>query len=665
VLPARFLTLLLAIILGAAPAFGQNVAWTRHEPAGPDGSGTLAYDSARGVTVLFGGVSNDQTWEWDGTRWTQRIVAGPHARSGCAMAYDAARGVTVLFGGVYQREDTSYNWLSDTWEWDGTSWTQRMVTGPSGRASAMSYDAARGVTVLFGGSNDPWGCGQCGGILGDTWEWDGASWTQRTSQSAPARRFGHAMVYDSARHVTVLFGGRCSWDCIMAPETWEWDGASWSLTSANGPRGRMGPALAYDAARGVTVLFGGSLDEEYLSDTWEWNGSHWVQRTAQGPTNLGWQSAAYDAARRVTVLFGAVGPDGGFAVSTWEWNGTTWTQPYTAGVPALAHHAMAYDTARGVTVLFSVTYPFGGETWEWNGTTWTERTLTGPGLRVDHAMAYDTRRGVTVLFGGGWGPSLYDDTWEWNGTTWTQGAGPRPPARYCHAMAYDTARGVTVLFGGGSSPAGGAPLADTWEWDGVLWTQRMVTGPALGDCVAMAYDSARGVCVLVGEHPSGAESIPQTWEWDGSSWTQRMVTTPFVSGSRVAYDSARNATVLFGGASGGETWEWNGTVWRPRLIAGPSARSFHAMAYDSARRTTVLFGGGDDLSTWELAFACTADFNNDGDTGTDADIESFFACLAGACCPACPPNTDFNGDGDSGTDADIEAFFRVLAGGSC
>ena len=62
---------------------------------------------------------------------------------------------------------------------------------------------------------------------------------------------------------------------------------------------------------------------------------------------------------------------------------------------------------------------------------------------------------------------------------------------------------------------------------------------------------------------------------------------------------------------------------------------------------------------------CSADFDRDGDTGTDADIEAFFACLAGSCCPGCPPDADFNGDGDSGTDADIEAFFRVLAGGAC
>jgi hypothetical protein len=62
----------------------------------------------------------------------------------------------------------------------------------------------------------------------------------------------------------------------------------------------------------------------------------------------------------------------------------------------------------------------------------------------------------------------------------------------------------------------------------------------------------------------------------------------------------------------------------------------------------------------------TADFDGDGDVGTDADIEAFFACLAGNCCPTCfELGADFNGDGDVGTDADIESFFRVLAGGEC
>jgi len=62
----------------------------------------------------------------------------------------------------------------------------------------------------------------------------------------------------------------------------------------------------------------------------------------------------------------------------------------------------------------------------------------------------------------------------------------------------------------------------------------------------------------------------------------------------------------------------------------------------------------------------SADFNCDGDVGTDADIEAFFACIAGNCPGApCTSSADFNHDGDIGTDADIESFFRVLGGGPC
>jgi hypothetical protein len=64
-----------------------------------------------------------------------------------------------------------------------------------------------------------------------------------------------------------------------------------------------------------------------------------------------------------------------------------------------------------------------------------------------------------------------------------------------------------------------------------------------------------------------------------------------------------------------------------------------------------------------LPNTCYADYNHDGDVGTDQDIEAFFACLAGNCCTDCTP--DFNGDGDTGTDQDIESFFRVLVGGPC
>jgi probable HAF family extracellular repeat protein len=85
---------------------------------------------------------------------------------------------------------------------------------------------------------------------------------------------------------------------------------------------------------------------------------------------------------------------------------------------------------------------------------------------------------------------------------------------------------------------------------------------------------------------------------------------------------------------------------------------------------TVVCGEGwyQGLESGWIAYlsprCASADFNHDGDAGTDADIEAFFACVAGSCCPRCD-SADFNGDGDWATDADIEAFFRVLAGGNC
>ena len=127
-------------------------------------------------------------------QWIQRVVSGPSPRWGHAMVYDAARGVTVLFGGKVVASGDN----DETWEWNGTAWTQRLVSGPSARVQpAMAYDTTRGVTVLFGG-----GAGDDDND--ETWEWDGAAWTQRVV-SGPSPRFYSAMAYDEARGVTVRF----------------------------------------------------------------------------------------------------------------------------------------------------------------------------------------------------------------------------------------------------------------------------------------------------------------------------------------------------------------------------------------------------------------------------------------------------------------------------
>ena len=91
------------------------------------------------------------------------------------------------------------------------------------------------------------------------------------------------------------------------------------------------------------------------------------------------------------------------------------------------------------------------------------------------------------------------------------------------------------------------------------------------------------------------------------------------------------------------------------------------MAGQTAYNQWVLHGKSEPTEmdyAMTMVSACTPDFDGDGDTGTDADIEAFFACLGGNCCATCA-SSDFNADGDTGTDADIESFFRVLSGGPC
>lgn len=179
------------------------------------------------------------------------------------MAYDSDREVTVLFGGFYY--PNSYQ-LGDTWEWDGTTWTLRSSTGPSPRDSvAMVYDSARGVTMLFGGHD--WFYPYANG---DTWEWDGTTWTLLSTASYPSPRYNHGMVFDSIREVAVLFGGyEGSGPSRIRADTWEWDGAEWTELITAGPSTGATHKMAYDSTRGITVLFGLSQPNYDNAQTWE------------------------------------------------------------------------------------------------------------------------------------------------------------------------------------------------------------------------------------------------------------------------------------------------------------------------------------------------------------------------------------------------------------
>jgi len=281
----------------------------------------------------------------------------------------------------------------------------------------MAYDAARSQVVLFGGINP-----NSGVMLNDTWVWDGSNWTQKSPQTSPPAREGHAMAYDIARGQVVLFGGL---DAKMNAlnDTWLWDGVNWTQSTARGPGARGNTAMAYDADRSQVVLFGGEdAQSKTIADTWVWDGSSWTQKTpAASPASRLGHAMVWDAARSQVVLFGGDDANSDALADTWVWDGDNWTQksPQTSPPPRVAH-AMAYDAAHSQTVIYggmfsSVNYVPENDTWVWDGGNWNKSlSPANPPAGAGGAMAYQATRGQVVMTL--WtSPGTVTDTWTWNG----------------------------------------------------------------------------------------------------------------------------------------------------------------------------------------------------------------------------------------------------------
>ena len=598
--------------------FAAGATGSPHWKAGPmppemsrSARHAMCYDASRQVVVVFGGFIVDATqnnylsnatFELGAAGW--QAGAPPHpalrARQYAAMGYDSVRQRVVLFGG----EDSSYRKVADPWEYDGELWVPAAAP-PAGLDArlghAMAFDEARGRMVLFGGTTDTVG------LQNDTWEYDGSAWMPRPG--APpglTPREHHAMAYDAARRVTVLFGGHDSTNADVN-DTWEYDGSAWVAGPAAPPglTPRTGHAMVYDRARGVTVLYGGGVGL-----TWEYDGTAWSQSPAPqlDPSRRSDHGMAYDGRTGRVVLFG--GDLGGSPTNdVYEYDGTSWSA--APAVPVMVKRfalAAAYDSIRGVVVLYGGVADFNPVAgldipWEYDGIGWRQgpRSPAAVGERWYAALAFDAGRGQTVLFGGAqYNPptGYHDDTWLYDGSQWQPGpaAPPGLTARIGSAMAYDAGRALLVLFGG-AEPS--VARNDTWLDDGSGWVAGPAAPPALTprNCVPMAYDASRARIVIY-----GSNSTSDTWELDASGWMPGAAPATGMTernADGLAYDSGRQVIVLTGGRtfnpSGmtNESWELDASGWTQGAVASPDppARVDLAFAELPAIGGLVLNGG--------------------------------------------------------------------------
>jgi cysteine-rich repeat protein len=558
----------------------------------------MAWDSERRRVVLFGGerqVTLDETWEWDGTDWIQRLPRSrvPRARFNPVLTYDVVGRRTIMFGGSPH---------VGTWAWDGDDWRELTATNePPEGTWVATFDPVAGRVVAF--DHDAF------------WYLEGDAWRSELAPLPAPAPFPNgrgsrdaSLVFDAARRRLVYLdmAGHSS----SAPLMYEWDGSTWEPKALPPlPRFVNNTRLVYRTARQRLTLV-------TAESVWERDGDSWKQVSGRvEPPKRERSAMVYDPLRGTTMLFG------GF---------------FNRAEPT------GYDLV-GLD-----------DTWTWDGTTWMRETPdTFPSSRSGHAMAYDPARRQVVMFGGSVTIShLLDDTWTWDGENWSQAETPiAPVARSNHGMTYDTARGQVVMFGGGQAEGGCS--GDMWTWDGQGWTERFASEAPVKRCGhGMSYDPIRREVVLVGGDGEGSLYSDQpTWSWDGARWAQAdLPGLTFRTGFGMTYDPNQQATLLIGGTFDDNVHTWSLPVgladpWEPLPIPFSSDPQVHGQnaVYESVRGRTLVFVAS-DKPLWELSYRAEGELYEVCQHGHDIDGDGLIGCADpdcwAYCTPLCPPGAE-------------------------
>lgn len=244
-----------------------------------------SFDTDRQKLVIV--CSDSVVYEFDGAAWVKfdSLKTTPPARRFSSLVYDATLKKSVLFGGW-----DATNYLNDTWLWDGAKWTQEKNHLPTARSNAsMWYDPTLKKTIVYGG------IGRLTSLdtitrYADMWSFDGSGWTAMTSiTTTPGARYGASVAVDPRTNHLFLFGGLIVMTDgtvqtqVYSNDTWEWDGTAWkAITTVSSPFARENAGLEFDPGRNELVLFGGYAGR-YLSDVWVFDGTNWRVR-GQAPS---------------------------------------------------------------------------------------------------------------------------------------------------------------------------------------------------------------------------------------------------------------------------------------------------------------------------------------------------------------------------------------------
>lgn len=339
----RPLTSRCALALLATSPFA-TAQWAQKAPATSPSARVAAamdYVPANNGLVLFGGSTsapspNAETWLYDGLDWTQLAPAtSPPGRFGAQLIYDSARGVAVMYGGLATAISIPPP-TNQTWEWNGTTWTQATPVANAGNRYRYGacFDSLRSRVVMFGGSTS-----QLGLLSNQTWEYEGTTWTQVTTVGNPGGRDRPAMCFHAGLGKAVLFGGASS--STILDDTWVYDGVAgtWTQLAITGPKppARNAATLVYDSVRNLCVLTGGQDQTTVFGDTWVFDGVSWTQQPTTTQAVRDHMMAFLPTTRQSVKFGGFVSAPFTLSNQTWEFGSGIFGAgcPGTNGTPTL------------------------------------------------------------------------------------------------------------------------------------------------------------------------------------------------------------------------------------------------------------------------------------------------------------------------------------------
>jgi hypothetical protein len=270
----------------------------------------MAYLPSLHSVIMHGGwappdwVPTDETWKWDGHRWSRWIVAGSPAFAHHTMAFDSERNVLVICGRPTPAQGGEYQ----IWEFNHEAWSRKAdipVNQTARGDPKLTYDERRNRLLLYAAG--------AGGIA-EVWELDGSNWRLIRSPHQPARcDDGCLCQYDAAIGKSVLIAEERT-----SPQLLAWDGREWGMAGGTG------------------------------TQIWLWDGVDWVRLPGEQPPRAVWGGTAFDNTRHELILLTT-------RMETWALRGNRWTKVLPARTPEPSPNgffAMAYDPYHRVSLFF-------------------------------------------------------------------------------------------------------------------------------------------------------------------------------------------------------------------------------------------------------------------------------------------------------------------------